>query len=120
MLSRDCAILDILNAGQKVTSIAASFNSDPIDLGSFIEAILFLPVTAHAGTTPTLDAKIQYSSDKINWADSGDAATQVTTTNSLTFKKLTANFGKWVRVVFTIGGTASPTYTVTPSIAAKN
>lgn len=120
MLSRDSAILDILNKGNKVTSIAASFNSDPIDLGSFLEAILFLPVTAHSGTTPTLDAKIQYSPDKVNWVDSGDAATQVTTTDATTFKKLSANFGKWVRVVFTIGGTASPTYTVTPSIATKN
>lgn len=117
---RDCSVLDVRKEAQPVTTIAASFNSDPIDLSNFVEAMVFLPVTGHAGSTPTLDCKIQFSPDKVLWADSGDAFTQVTTTDSLTFKKLTANFGKWVRLVFTLGGTASPSYTVAPVIVAKS
>jgi hypothetical protein len=124
MYNRDCVIIKAALDGAPITGLTASKNSDAIDLGRFVEAIAFLPVTAHSGT-PTLDCKIQYSPDydpaspsTAHWMDSGDAFTQVTTVDSVTMKKLTANFGKWVRLVFTLGG-GTPNYTVAPVIVAK-
>ena len=63
--------------------------------------------------------KLQYSPDGKNWVDSGDSFTQVTTTVSLTLKKLTANFGKYVRCLIAVGGTATPTYKLSLFLALK-
>lgn len=116
---RDCPVIDIRVNGNIVTALTVSANSDPIDVSNFVEAIVFLPVTAHSGTTPTLDCKVQYSPDKVNWVDSGDAFTQITTTNATVFKKLSAIFGKYIRLVFTITGT-TPSYTVSPTLVPKS
>jgi hypothetical protein len=102
-----------------VTSTLTAVTTDPIHVGEYFEGMAFLNVSAHAGTLPTFDCKVQYSPDKTNWMDSGDAFTQVTTTNSLTNKKLTANFGIWVRFVLTIAGTA-PVYTFDLSLVCKS
>ena len=125
MYSRDSDVIKPTINGAAIATINANANSDAIDLGQYIEAIVFLPVTANTGTTPTLDCKIQYSPNynpalpsAANWVDSGDTFTQITTVNATTFKKLTANFGRWVRLVFTVGGT-NPVYTVVPHVVAK-
>lgn len=94
---------------------AGSVNTDAINVQAYNEAIAFIKVYSHAGTTPTLDCKIQYSHnyDPIlktgDWIDSGDAFTQITTTNGVSLKKLTSNFGKYIRFVLTLGGT-TPQY----------
>jgi hypothetical protein len=87
-----------------------AYNSDYIDVQTYTEILAYLNVSAQAGTTPTLDIKFQGSPDKKNWADIGDAFTQVTTSTGLTLKKLTANFGRYIRAVITLGGT-NPNYT---------
>lgn len=97
---------------------AGTYNSDPMDVGAFTEGIAFLNVKSHAGTNPTLDVKFQASHNKTTWVDIGDAFTQVTTTDSLTLKRLTANFGKYLRAVITVGGTL-PDYNFDLSIAFK-
>lgn len=114
----DCAVLDPKVAGSNITVLTASANTDALDIGHYGEAIVFLVVTANSGTTPTLDCKIQYSPDTINWVDSGDSFTQLTTVNGIFFKKLTANFGKYIRLVFTTGGT-TPSYTFKPKVVIK-
>lgn len=116
---RDFPLLTVRATGAVISSLSASVNSEPIDMGNFVEAIVWLPVTAHAGTTPTLDCKVQYSPDGVTWIDSGDAFTQITTTDGVFFKKLTANFGRWIRLVFTLGGT-NPVYTVAPAVQVKS
>lgn len=116
---RDTALLNPTISDQPITSLTASSNTDPIDLGNFVEAIVFLNVTAHSGTTPTLDCKIQYSPDGSNWVDSGDSFTQITTTNGVFFKKLSTIFGRYVRLVFTLSGT-TPNYTLVPTVVAKS
>lgn len=70
-----------------------------------------LEVTAHAGTTPTLDVKFQDSVDGTNYIDIPSAAfTQVTTTDGRTRLAITAPFTGLLKVVWTIGGT-TPSYT---------
>ena len=117
---RDSAIRNITYQGTPISELvgAATFNSDPLDVSTFVEAIAFINLTAQTGTTPTLDCKIQYSPDQVNWIDSGDAFTQMTTSTGLFMKKLSANFGKYIRFVFTLGGT-TPDYTFTPTVALK-
>lgn len=92
--------------------------TDPIDVSAFDELIAFLNVTDHAGTNPTLDVKAQLSPDAITWMDAGDAFAQVTETDAMIMKKLTANFGKFVRFHITTGGT-SPEYTVALHLIGK-
>src|SRR5258706_14184543 len=76
---------------------AGQYFTEGFEVGTFTEGIVFLITTAHSGTNPTIDVRLQYSPDGKNFIDSGDAIAQVTTTDSMTLKKFTANFGKWVR-----------------------
>src|SRR4051812_37917406 len=114
-LPRDCSVLKLAmqEAGTPLTAITLNsvraYFTEAIDVGQYQELISFLNVTANSGS-PTLDVKFQLSPDGINWIDAGDAFTQVTTTNSLTLKKLTANFGKYLRARLDVGGT-TPSYT---------
>ena len=102
----------------RVMQNAGGYFTDPIDVGNYVEGIVFLITTGAGGTTPTLDVNVQYSSDKINWVDSGDAVAQQNT-NGLLIKKLTANFGKYIRFRLLVGGTATPTFTVTLHLVVK-
>ena len=117
---RDSAIRNITYQGTPISSLngAGAYNSDPLDVSTFVEAIAFINLSAQTGTSPTLDCKIQYSADQVNWIDSGDSFTQMTTITGVFIKKLTANFGKYIRFVFTLGGT-TPVYTITPQVALK-
>lgn len=109
-------------AGGPTTNItlntAATFTTEMWHVGTFSELIAFLNSQAHSGTTPTLDIKFQISPDKLNWVDVGDAITQVTTTDSVTFKRLTANFGKYMRAIIVLAGTA-PSYKFDLSLVGK-
>lgn len=53
--------------------------------GVYLGTGLFvLSVTNWAGSTPTMDSKLQGSTDQVTWTDvTGGAFTQVTTTNSI-------------------------------------
>lgn len=92
--------------------------TESMDVGTFTEGIIFLLTAGKGGTSPTLDVNMQYSADQRNWIDSGDAVAQATD-NGLLIKKMTANFGKYIRFRLLIGGTDNPTYTVTLKLAMK-
>lgn len=92
--------------------------SNPIDMSYYDEAIAFLNVTAHAGTTPTLNVSFEFSPDGETWMASGDAFAEVTETDAMILKRLTANFGKWVRAKLVTAGT-NPAYTLALYIMAK-
>ena len=66
-----------------------------------------------SGTTPTLDGKLQQSSDNSTWSDiSGATFTQVTATDS--FQKIGVDVrltGGYIRYVGTIAGT-TPSFTM--------
>ena len=79
----------------------------------YTEAVVYIDVTAEVGTV-TLDATVQTSPDNSIWA-THTAFSQITgiSTNAL---KLT-NLGRYVRIVYTIGGTTS--FTLTSKISLK-
>lgn len=73
-----------------------------------------------AGTAPTLDGKLQHSRDGITWFDvdaTNAKFTQATGAGATAtqFVQIPANLQllPYLRIAFTIGGTNSPSYTVT-------
>ena len=96
--------------------------TEPIDVGTFTEGIAFLLTTASGGTSPTLDCDLQYgwkdTNNQFHFIDSGDSFIQIVG-NGGGFKKFTANFGKYIRFRLKVGGTNSPTETVTMRVALK-
>lgn len=95
-----------------------TFYTEKIDVSQYTELIAFLNVTAKANDTGTLDIKFQISPDGQNWVDSGDALAQVTDTLGVTFKRMTANFGQYIRAAIALGGT-DPEFTATLRIIGK-
>jgi hypothetical protein len=99
--------------------------TEAIDVGTFTEGMAFLLANSSTGTSPTLDCDVQYGFQDTNgqwhFVNSGDSFTQITANTGATpaVKKLTANFGKYIRFRLTIGGTASPGYTVTMRVSLK-
>ena len=96
----------------------ASANGTGFDLegsnGAEGEAIIILASdAASAGSSPTLDVKLQESSDNSTFTDiSGATFTQVTDAQAL--EKITINTNdvkRYLRAVGTIGGTSSPAFT---------
>lgn len=85
-----------------------SEDSQAVGVNGFSTLVLHLEVSAVAGTSPTLDVRLQDSADGTNWADTGAAFTQTT---AVGVKRLVANnVGRYVRAVATIGGT-TPSFT---------
>jgi len=76
--------------------------------------------SASAGTSPTLDVKIQSSADNSTWADiTGATFTQVTDTAGTaiaaedadgTITIQASDEARYIRAVGTIGGTSTPTF----------
>ncbi len=101
----------------------ATFTGAAVEVGDASTLRASLSVTAHAGTTPTLDVKVQTSHDgSTNWTEctANGAATaafaQVTTANGTT-SLIVTGLDRFVRVVATIGGT-TPSYTYSVSAEA--
>ena len=73
------------------------------------EAIVILDSEAGSGTSPTLDVKLQESSDNSTFTDiSGKAFTQVTD-SAASLQKLTINTNdteRYIRAVVDVGGTS--------------
>lgn len=106
--------LGAVTATQTTPSAAPYIHS-----GNYSNAVAFLNVTAHSGTTPTLDVKFQDSPDGVIWTDVPSGAfTQVTTTNSATRLAL-SSVGPFLRVVQTLGGT-TPSYTYDLKVSGIN
>ena len=101
-------------SGMTLSSNLSGF-TEPIDVGTFTEGIIFALVSGKSGS-PTLDIDVQYSIDGKNFVDSGDSFTQITA-NGLSFKKLTANFGKFIRLRVKLASGGS--YLATIGIALK-
>lgn len=89
----------------------ASVDSDWFFIDDAETLVCFLKVTAHAGTSPTLDVKFQDSPDKSTDFDvAGASFTQVTASPSTQAATSTRKPARWVRCRVTIGGT-SPSFT---------
>lgn len=104
-----------------MASVTGDGNGTGVDLQQFVGSVaVLLSCKNTAGTTPTLDVKLQDSADNsTGWADiSGAAFTQVTdaNTSAATLEKIVLNVdscARYVRTVKDIGGTSSPAFMTT-------
>ena len=90
--------------------ITTTGNGAGLELGDAAEVRLTLAVTAVAGTNPTLDTAVQTSPDNATWTTIASFA-QKTGTGS-EHKNFTG-LDHWVRLSHTVGGTGSPSFTIT-------
>jgi hypothetical protein len=93
----------------------ASFNTGSVDMQKFRRALFILDIGAVSGTSPTIDAKLQESTDNSTFTDlSGNnvSITQITTANHTVTLEVRAGqlTKRYVRVAVTIGGT-TPSFT---------
>ena len=91
-------------------------NGTAVDLQQYDGDLVVLldSAAASAGTNPTLDIKLQASDTQGGtYADiSGAAFTQVTSTASQQTLVISKSENpRWLRIVYTIGGTNSPSFT---------
>lgn len=88
--------------------IAATTTSASFELGDRVQMRLNLTVSAAAGTSPTLDVALSTSPDAVTWTA---VASFTQATAAGTSHKVFTGLDRFVRVVETIGGTGSPTFT---------
>jgi hypothetical protein len=96
-------------------SVTATANRAGVDVSQFIGvAIVLLTALNTAGTTPTLDVKLQDSPDNTTFTDVPGAAFAQVTTGAGAIQSIGLNMdgvAKYLRVVDTLGGTSSPATT---------
>jgi hypothetical protein len=101
---------DATRAGVAGGARTATANGTPFDTEDALAISATLAITAVAGTTPTLDVKLQESVDGTNWNDVGAFPQKTGSgTHGRTFGPLTP--GSQCRWVWTIGGSAGPSFT---------
>lgn len=95
-----------------------SSQSSYFDVQGYLEGIVYLDITASGGTSPTLDVVVETTPDDggTQTAFTHTSFAQKTGTGQDT--KAITNFGKWLRVKWTVGGT-SPTFTFRVILIAK-
>jgi hypothetical protein len=106
---------DIVLANE--TAFLATANGTWVDVGEGRNMSLLLTWLNNAGSSPTLDVTVQTSQDK-GVADTARAVNSLSTagafaqktTSSGTQRKEFGPTARYVRIVATIGGTASPSY----------
>lgn len=106
-------LLTLFKSAEKTSSS----QTGAIDVSDSDEMSIYLDVTVVSGTTPTLDVVIQDSPDGSKWYDK-ESFTQATGVTGEA-KRIT-NFGKFVRVKYTIGGTDTPTFTFEVKAVGRN
>jgi len=94
----------------------ADGESSAFHAGRFAEGLLFIDVTAAAGTAPTLDLDVEAgpADDALGFVHT--SAPQITAAGK-TLVRLT-NVGPWLRLAWRIGGTA-PSFTFEAKLALK-
>lgn len=86
----------------------------------YTEAQAVVYVTAASGTNQTLDVTVETSpTDSGPWA-THSTFTQITASATLAVLKQLTTIGKYLRFKYTIGGTGSPSFTVTSYFVVKN
>lgn len=107
---------------QRTISVTATGNSALVftNVGYVGPAAFLLSVTNTAGTAPTLDVKLQHSTDNSTFTDiTGAAYPQVATANTSTNMVIYLPIeyqNQYIRAVYTIGGSASPAFTVSQHV----
>lgn len=106
-------VTDNEQTGVAPITVTATGNSRTYpELGAFSKAIFLLHVTAVSGTNPTLAVAIQGWNPMAEvWHEVAAFATQTATTSTtISPQAATLDFQTY-RAVWTVGGTATPTFT---------
>jgi hypothetical protein len=109
---------------QRTISVTANGNSALVftNVGYVGPAAFVLTVTNTAGTAPTLDVKLQHSTDNSTFTDiTGASYPQVVTANTSTNMVIYLPIeyqNQFIRAVYTIGGSASPAFTISHHVLA--
>ncbi|MEW6095740.1 MAG: hypothetical protein AB1567_04330 [bacterium] len=93
----------------------SSGNSYSTCCSDYIEAQIFLNITAVSGTYPTLDVTIKYSPDNENWY-THTSFSQKTTTGKDSLRL--TGIGSYLKIEYTIGG-MTPSFTFSVDIIFK-
>ena len=96
---RKTRVITFLASGVRT---AATAQSTGFAVGAYIEGQILVNVTAESGTS-TLDIIIETSDDNSNYY-THTTMTQITATGK--FRQAITNFGKYVRINYTVGGTS--------------
>ena len=97
-------------------AMGTTTTGNAIDVSQFRAIDMYLSATAVSGTSPTMDAVVSSSADGTVWI-THTTFTQVTA--ATTELKFLEKFDKYIRVVCTIGGSATPTVTFTLKAVGK-
>lgn len=104
---------------QVKTSLTATGNGSSVDntAATTNGGAGHLHVFSKSGTSPTLDVKIQHSTDNSTWVD----LITFTQATDITSERITVAAGttvrRYLRAIRTIGGTSTPTFSVAVSFA---
>ena len=116
------AVQDVSRTLYSAQVISASDTaSSSVECGRFSEATIYIKVTAKAGTSPTIDFDVQTSHDNSEWHKDSDV-TQISDPTVAYYApvvKIANSMGKYIRLNPTVGGSGSPSMTVTAKIVLK-
>jgi|TARA_R110000803_G_scaffold23517_3_gene57645 hypothetical protein len=104
---------DLQNTG---AALGATTTGPTTFVGDATVLDIYLSCTAVSGTSPTFDSVVWSSADGTVWVPH-TAFTQVTAAS--VEKKSLANFGNYIKVISTIGGSSTPTQTFTIKAVKK-
>lgn len=91
--------ITLLSSGVKT---AATAQSTAFDVSAYQEGQILVDVTVEASTS-TLDIVIQTSPDNVTWY-THTTISQITATGQ--YRQAITNFGKYLRISYTVGGTS--------------
>jgi len=92
-------VITLLSSG---TRTAATGQSSSYNVSSYYECLILVNATAEGGES-TLDITVESSDDNATWYEH-TAITKITATGQ--YLEAIANFGKYIRINYTVGGTS--------------
>lgn len=97
---------------------AGASATNAFEVSDLAEAQLLINVTAVSGTSPTLDVVVQTNHDNGSTWWTHTTVAQITAAGQT--RVALTNFGKYVRLSPTVGGSATPTVTWAATLVGKN
>ena len=81
---------------ERHTQLSGRFDSEPFETAWASEALFFIRIEDIVGENPMLRAKVQISSDGINWIDEGTTFSPITSCGDYFVR--VSHFGGWLRL----------------------
>lgn len=115
-MQRQCTTHKLLASAQRG---AGTYNSDPwLKVGSFIEGLLMVLVTAESGTA-TLNITVQTSPDGGTTVITHTTLTEISEVSTLGVIEKLTHLGEWIRVSAVVAGSDTPKFTFSIHLAVK-